>query len=44
MLAIQRRLDMRHHSCDIPKVISHIPIDTEQLYKVYLMSVCTEPN
>ena len=27
----QRRLDMRHHSCDIPKVISHVPIDTEQL-------------
>ncbi len=27
----QRRLDMRHHSCDIPKVFSHVPIDTEQL-------------
>ncbi len=27
----QRRLDMRHHSCDIPKVFSHVTIDTEQL-------------
>ncbi len=23
--------ELRHHSCDIPKVFSHVTIDTEQL-------------
>ncbi len=31
MEPLDNSLDMRHHSCDIPKVFSHVTIDTEQL-------------
>ncbi len=34
MLIVQflytEEVDMRHHSCDIPKVFSYVTIDTEQ--------------